>query len=88
MLGAFRALSKFCPYSHLWGVFKLALTERRLPASARPGAYIALLGLFCPIFWTAYFRGAPRDELLFHATHSGIFVLVGVVLMFVGMAKK
>lgn len=85
---SFGSLLKLCPYTHLWQTIKIAVKERRLPASARQGAIIALVGLFCPIFWAAYFRGASRSELIFHATHSGIFVLIGVVLMLVGLARK
>lgn len=81
-------LFKLCPYSHLWNAIRTAVKERSLPASARQGAVISLLGLFCPIFWTAYLRGASRGELIFHATHSVMLMFIGVVLMLVGLAKK
>lgn len=43
-----RKLMQFCPYSVLWGAVKTAVQERRLPSSARPGAMMILLGIFCP----------------------------------------
>lgn len=72
----------FCAYTHLWQVLKLALKERRLPESAKPGVFIALLGFFCPIFWIALLTGASRGELIFHASHSSLVFLIGLVLVF------
>lgn len=84
----FSFLLKMCPYSVLWKAIKVAINERRLPRSARQGALIALLGLFCPLFWIAYFNGASGKELIFHAVHSGTFVVVGLVLMVIGLLKS
>jgi hypothetical protein len=83
-----KSLLNLCPYTHLWQAVKTAIEERRLPDSARSGAFITVLGLCCPIFWMAYFRGASRSELIFHAVHSGIFILIGMVMMLAGMIKK
>ena len=83
-----RTIFKRCPYTHLWQAIKTAYKEKKLPASAKNGAMIALLGLFCPLFWMAYFRGASGSELLFHAAHSGAFVVIGVIMMLAGLAKK
>lgn len=80
-------LLNLCPYTHLWRAAKHAVTTRSLPRSARPGAGIALLGLFCPFFWIALLGGAGKGELLFHATHSGIVILIGIVMMLASMAK-
>jgi hypothetical protein len=77
-----------CPYTHLWRVIRTAIAERRFPAAARQGAIIMLVGILCPLFWIAYFSGASKKELIFHACHSGIFVLVGMVLMIRGLMKK
>ena len=67
---------------------KKAVKERRLPAAARQGSYIFLLGLLCPFFWIALFRGASPEELRFHATHSGIVALIGLVIMVIGLIKE
>ena len=83
-----KSLLNLCPYTHLWRVIKTAVKERTLPTSAKLGANIALLGIFCPLFWMALLRGASRSELIFHATHSGIVFTIGIVLMLVGMARK
>ncbi|GAA6201226.1 hypothetical protein [Aquicoccus sp. SU-CL01552] len=80
-------LLNFCPYTHLWRAMKHAVTTRRLPQSARSGASIALLGIFCPLFWIALLRGASKGEILFHATHSGVVILVGVGMMLASLAK-
>ena len=81
-------LLNICPYTHLWRVIKAAIAERKIPAAARTGAIITLLGIFCPIFWFALFTGASAAELKFHATHSGIVALIGVVLMIAGLLKR
>ena len=79
---------QFCPYSVLWGAVKTAVQERRLPSSARPGAMMILLGIFCPFFWAAYFGGASRSDLLLQAGHSGFVILIGFVLMIIGLSKN
>jgi len=80
-------LLNFCPYTHLWRAAKHAVTTRRLPQSARSGASIALLGLFCPFFWIALLSGASKGEILFHATHSGIVILIGIVMILASLAN-
>jgi hypothetical protein len=54
----------------------------------RAGRNIALLGFFCPIFWTALFLGADKATLYLHATHSGIVCLIGVVIMLAGLIQQ
>ncbi|MBR0598570.1 hypothetical protein [Sinanaerobacter chloroacetimidivorans] len=43
----------------------------------KTGRNIALIGVFCPIFWTSLFMGADRSTILFNAFHSSIFVCIG-----------
>lgn len=80
-------LLNLCPYTHLWRAGKRMIVERKLPNAARTGAYVALLGLFCPLFWIALFTGASKGELIFHAIHSGVVILIGVTMLLVGLAK-
>jgi hypothetical protein len=77
-----------CPHSHVFQVLRLWIRERRLKSSARQGVLIFLLGLLCPFFWIAYFSGASRAELIFHAAHSGIFMLIGLLLVLYAIAKS
>ena len=81
-------LLNICPYTHLWRVIKKSVKERKLPAAARQGSYIFLLGLLCPFFWIALLKGASPEELRFHATHSGIVALIGLVSMVMGLLKE
>lgn len=83
-----RALLSLCPYTHIWRAGMRAVSERKLPGSARTGAMVALLGLFCPFFWIALFTGASRGEMLFHATHSGVVIMLGVIMMLAALAKE
>ena len=83
-----KKLTTFCPYTHLWRIARSAVATRKLPESVKPGAYIALLGFFCPLFWTAYFTGADDTVLFFHATHSGVVFGIGILLMIVGLRKE
>ena len=77
-------LTDLCAYSHLWRILK----ARKLPASAKPGFTIALLGLFCPIFWIALLTGASRNELIFHGCHSGLVFAIGLTLMLKGLSGR
>ncbi|WP_417829927.1 hypothetical protein [Thalassospira sp.] len=85
---AMRKLFCLCPYTHIWRALQQSRKEGRLPETARTGAFIALLGLFCPIFWIAFFSGASKEELTFHAIHSAIVFCAGVVLFIIGLAKS
>lgn len=81
-------LASLCAYTHLWRVIRVAVKERRLPDSARPGFSIAMLGLFCPFFWIALFTGASREELIFHGCHSALVFLIGLFLMLNALARE
>ncbi len=85
--GIGRSLIGLCPYSHLWRAVRRMVAERRLPDSARPGASVALLGLFCPFFWIALLSGASGSELMFHAAHSAIVFGIGIALVLAGALK-
>lgn len=81
-------LLSLCPYTHLWRTGKRLVVERKLPESAQTGACIILLGLFCPFFWIALLTGASQGELLFHATHSGVVMLIGVIMVLVALVRE
>ncbi|WP_345336478.1 hypothetical protein [Ferrimonas pelagia] len=72
---------KLCPYHQIGQIINLLRREGRLPDSAKPGAFIALMGLCCPLFWGALWLGVSRNELLFHASHSALVCLLGLFLM-------
>lgn len=55
--------------------------ERYLLGRVRLGQGIALVGIFCPIFWISLLTGFNRKELYFNAIHSGIVVLSGLGFM-------
>jgi hypothetical protein len=55
--------------------------ENELMARMKTGRNIALIGVFCPFFWYSLFSGAPANEVYFNAMHSGVVVLIGLVLM-------
>ncbi|WP_087024946.1 hypothetical protein [Thaumasiovibrio subtropicus] len=81
-------ITNLCPYKHIFQLVKTAIKERKMPQSARSGFMIAMLGLFCPLFWIALFTGASGKELLFHATHSGLVISIGLVIMVQGLLKE
>lgn len=83
MQKARQLLANFCAYTHLWKMVR----EGKLPSSAKPGLSIALLGFFCPLFWIALFTGASKEELIFHACHSGLVFCIGVFLMLKGLSQ-
>ncbi|WP_435234616.1 hypothetical protein ACR30L_12650 [Psychromonas sp. PT13] len=78
-------LSQFCAYSYL---YKLFINRGKLTDQAKAGRNIALLGLFCPFFWFSLVSGANLSTVLFHAAHSGIVFLMGIVIMLVSFQKN
>ena len=53
--------------------------EIRLKVGMKSGRNIALVGLFCPIFWLSLFMGAAGSRLMANAIHSGIIIFMGSV---------
>ena len=85
----FWQLLNICPYTHLIRVIRTAVKERKFPnTAARQGAILMVIGLCCPIFWISLIAGASADTLRFNAMHSGIFALIGLVIMIAGFIKK
>ncbi|WP_069856787.1 hypothetical protein [Desulfoplanes formicivorans] len=82
-----RSIKYLCPYTHIWRAVRCMFAEKKIPATARQGALIALLGLSCPLFWIAYFSGASREELVFHGLHSAMVFVVGIILFLIGIMK-
>jgi len=81
-------LSKLCAYCYIYNLFLTLISGKELPELTKSGRNIALLGIFCPFFWFSLFSGDDSSTLLFHAIHSGIVFLIGVVIMFVGFKKN
>jgi hypothetical protein len=79
--------SKWCAYTHIFKLCSVLLKGGDISEQALTGRNIALLGLFCPFFWFALFSGADKATLIFHATHSGIVFLIGVVIMLISLKK-
>jgi hypothetical protein len=79
-----KKIVKLCAYSHIYQIVFKSFKERKLPEGTRQGATITLLGIFCPFFWISLFSGASHSTKLFHATHSGIVILIGIVTMIIG----
>ena len=81
-------LSKLCAYSHMFKVFISFLKKEDISQQTKAGRNIALIGLFCPFFWYALFTGASKGELTFHAIHSSIVFLIGIVVIFMGLKQQ
>lgn len=83
-----KKLLKLCPYTHVFETVK----KRNLPENSvktiRTGSIIALLGMFCPLFWIPFLSGTPLDDLWFDVAHSSIFVCIGLGMMVYGFFKK
>ena len=81
-------LAKWCAYTHMFKVFSALINGGDISEQTRAGRNIALLGIFCPFFWYALFTGASKAELAFHATHSSVVFLIGIVIMFASLRQK
>ena len=88
MKTALKNATQWCAYSHMFKVLYALVKGGDISEQTRTGRTIALLGLFCPLFWYALFTGASKAELIFHAMHSGIVFLIGIVIMFVSLRQK
>lgn len=81
----FKSLSNLCAYTHIFKVISALVNGKDISELTRGGRNIALLGIFCPLFWFALFSGAGGAELMFHATHSSIVFLIGIAIMRLGI---
>ena len=79
--------AQWCAYSQLILVFAALVRGGSLSQQVCAGRRIALLGFFCPFFWIALFTGAEQMTVLFHAAHSGIVFMIGLVIMALGIRK-
>ncbi len=55
--------------------------ERGSKSLIKLGAGFAIFGVVCPIFWLSLVSGAPKSETWVYGIHSGIFVLIGLVIL-------
>ena len=85
---SFGKLSQLCAYTHMLKVFSVLWNHQDMSEQTKAGRNIALLGFFCPFFWFAVFTGASEEVVFMHATHSGIVLLIGIVIIFVSIRKQ
>jgi len=81
-------LSKICAYHYIYLIVMALIKGEKLSDQEKMGRNIALLGIFCPFFWFALFTGADKSTLAFHATHSSLVFLLGIVIMIFSFNKK
>ncbi len=60
---------------------KMPDRKRQIKSQMKLGAGFALFGLVCPFFWLSFFNGNPGSETWIYGVHSGIFILLGLVLL-------
>ena len=84
----FVKLSKLCAYTHIYRLLVMLFNGHELSEKTKIGRNIALLGFFCPFFWISLFTGAETATTIFHAIHSSIVFLLGVVIMVFSLKQK
>ncbi|MDE3743136.1 hypothetical protein [Maribacter polysaccharolyticus] len=89
----FKSLIKACPYSLVGkkciGVVKGKPSTHEksknkallFKAGIRTGRNISLVGVFCPFLWYAILSGSGMDFIILNLIHSGIIVLIGLVVL-------
>jgi len=89
----FKSIVNACPYSILgkkcMGVLthkpktNTSRTNKTKPfkAGIKTGRNIAMVGIFCPFLWYAILSGASKDFILLNVIHSGIIVVLGLVII-------
>jgi len=80
-------LSKWCAYKQIYTLVVTLIRGGKMSDQTRVGRSIALLGLFCPIFWISLISGADRATLVVHAAHSGVVFLFGLIIVAVSLIK-
>jgi hypothetical protein len=55
--------------------------EQQIKSLIKVGAGLALFGVVCPFFWMSLFYGNSPSETWVYGVHSGIFILLGLVLL-------
>jgi Na+/melibiose symporter-like transporter len=58
-----------------------------IQSQMKTGKIIALIGLFCPLFWIALFSGQSAGAVLFNFCHSMLFVILGLFMYFTKKRK-
>lgn len=81
-------LTRWCAYSHIYKVVAEIINGKKLSEETKTGRNIALLGIFCPFFWFALISGADASTIAFHAVHSSVVFLIGVVIMVISLIHK
>jgi len=59
----------------------MSSSERQIKSQMKVGAGLALFGLVCPFFWMGLFSGNPGFETWVYGVHSGVFILIGLLLL-------
>jgi hypothetical protein len=63
------------------GKIPMPANERQIKSQMKVGAGFALFGIVCPFFWLSLFSGNSGSETWVYGVHSGIFILIGIVLL-------
>lgn len=89
----FKSLIQACPYSRVgkkcMDVVKGKPSTKKssknktllFKAGIKTGRNIALVGVFCPFLWYAILSGASKDFIILNLIHSGIIVIIGIVVV-------
>ena len=89
----FKSIVAACPYSIIGKKCIGVLNNKPKPdnnsknktqafkAGIKTGRNIALVGVFCPFLWYAILSGASKDFILLNVIHSGIIVVLGLVII-------
>ena len=81
-------ISKWCAYSQIYRLILLRYKKVEYSELTKIGRNIALLGLFCPFFWFALFSGADPSVITFHAYHSSIVFIIGIIIIIISATRK
>jgi hypothetical protein len=60
---------------------KMASNERQIKSQIKVGAGLAIFGLVCPFFWLSLFSGSSGFETWVYGVHSGLFLIIGLVVL-------
>jgi len=59
----------------------MSSNEQQIKSLIQFGAGVALFGQVCPLFWMSLFFGGPGSDTWVYGIHSGIIILIGLVLL-------
>ncbi len=82
------AVVRLCAYRQVYRAVFGSSGKFGASEQIQMGRNIALLGLFCPLFWISLLSGAEPSTIALHGIHSGVVFLIGAAMLVFGLVRR